>query len=91
MRVGNIISVTLFGERAEMLELSAQPGAIVLSKPLKDLNFPKGSMIGAVLRDDQVIIPDGNFQIAANDRLLVFSLEKGIHKIEKLFRGGGKS
>jgi len=47
-------------------------------------------MIGAVLRDDQVIIPDGNFQIAANDRLLVFSLEKGIHKIEKLFRGGGK-
>ncbi|MEQ8200452.1 MAG: Trk system potassium transporter TrkA [Syntrophomonadaceae bacterium] len=90
MRVGNIISVTLFGERAEMLELGAQPGAIVLSKPLKDISFPEGSMIGAVLRDDQVLIPDGNFRIAVNDRLLVFSLEKGIHKIEKLFRGGGR-
>lgn len=92
MRVGNIISVTLFGEeRAEMLELQAQPGAIVLSKPLKDITFPRGSMIGAVIRDDTIIIPDGNFRIAANDRLLVFSLMKGIHKIEKLFRGGGKN
>ncbi len=92
MRVGDIISVTLFGEeRAEMLELIAQPGASVLNKPLKDINIPRGATIGAVVRDDKIIIPDGSFIIAANDRLIVFSLLKSIHKIERLFKNGGRN
>lgn len=91
MRVGDIISVTRFGEeRAEMLELVVQPGAIVSNKKLKDIKFPRGSMVGAVLRDDTIIIPDGSFKFAANDRLIVFSLIRSIHKIEHLFKNGGK-
>lgn len=92
MRVGDIISVTLFGEdRAEMLELIAQPGAVVVNKRLKDIKLPRGSMIGAVVRDDTIIIPDGTFKIAADDRMIVFSLLKSIHKIERLFKHGGKN
>ncbi len=91
MRVGNVISVTLFGEeRAEMLELIAQPGAIAVNKELQRVKFPHGSMVGAVLRDHQAIIPDGNFKIKPYDRLIVFSLLKSIHKIERLFKIGGK-
>lgn len=91
MRVGDIISVTLFGEeRAEMLELVVQPGAVVLNKRLKEIKFPRGSMVGAVLRDNTVIIPDGAFKFAVHDRLIVFSLLKSIHKIEHLFKNGGR-
>ncbi len=91
LRVGDIISVTLFGEeRAEMLELLAQPGASAVNKQLQEIKFPSGSLIGAVVRGEQVIIPDGNFTIKANDRLIVFSLEKSIHKIERLFLNGGR-
>lgn len=90
MRVGDIISVTLFGEeRAEMLELIVKPGSMVLNKRLKDIKFPRGSMVGAVLRNDTIVIPDGDFKFAAHDRLMVFSLMKSIHKIEHLFRNGG--
>ncbi|MDD2621254.1 MAG: Trk system potassium transporter TrkA [Syntrophomonadaceae bacterium] len=90
MRVGDIISVTLFGEeRAEMLELFAQPGATAINKELKHLKVPSGSVIGAAVRGEQVIIPDGGFKIQANDRLIVFSLLKSIHKIERLFLNGG--
>ncbi|KGP75297.1 potassium transporter TrkA [Desulfosporosinus sp. Tol-M] len=89
MRVGDIISVTIFGEdRAEMLELIAQPGANVLNKQLKDIKLPTGSMIGAALRDDKIIIPDGTFKIVPFDRLIVFSLLKSIHKIEHFFKKG---
>jgi trk system potassium uptake protein len=91
MRVGNVISVTLFGEeRAEMLELIAQPDAPVINKELQRIKFPSGAMVGAVLRDDQAIIPDGSFKIKPNDRLIIFSLLKSIHKIEGLFKNGGR-
>ncbi|OPX88458.1 MAG: Trk system potassium uptake protein TrkA [Pelotomaculum sp. PtaB.Bin104] len=91
MRVGDVVSVTLFDEeKAEMLELIAQPGAIAVNKELKHIKFPQGSMVGAVLRDHQAIIPDGNYKIKTGDRLIVFSLLKSIHKIERLFRNGGR-
>lgn len=91
MRVGDIISVTLLGEeRAEMLELIVQPGAVVINKRLKDIKFPRGSMVGVVLRDNTIIIPDGAFKFAAHDRLIVFSLLRSIHKIEHLFKNGGR-
>ncbi|CFW99504.1 Potassium uptake protein TrkA [Syntrophomonas zehnderi OL-4] len=90
MRAGNIISVTLFGEdRAEMLELLAQPGAKAVGKALKYVRLPMGSVIGAVVREDQVIIPDGNFKINPHDRLMVFSLPKHIRRTEQLFLNGG--
>jgi len=91
MRVGDIISVTLFGEeRAEMLELVANSACSVVDKELRQIDFPRGSAVGAVLRDDEAIIPDGSFKIKAGDRLIIFSVLKSIHKIERLFQGGGK-
>ncbi|MDD3364928.1 MAG: Trk system potassium transporter TrkA [Syntrophomonas sp.] len=91
MRFGDIISVTLFGEeRAEMLELLVQPGATAVNKEIRQIKFPSGSVIGAVVRENKVIIPDGSFIIQAHDRLIVFSLLKSIHKVERLFLNGGK-
>lgn len=91
VRQGDIISVTVFGnDRAEMLELLAQPGSTVVNRELRHIKFPGGSVVGAVVREDRVIIPDGNFEIRAHDRLMVFSLLKDIHKVERLFLSGGK-
>lgn len=91
IRVGDIISVTVVGEeRAEMLELLAQPGAMVVDKELRQINLPSGSVIGAVARENRVIIPDGRFKIRAQDRMMVFCLPKSIHKVERLFQNGGR-
>lgn len=91
VRRGDIISVTVFGDdRAEMLELRAQSGASVVNRKLRQIKFPAGSVVGAVMREDQIVIPDGNFQFMPNDRVMVFSVLKSIHKIERLFHNGGK-
>jgi len=91
VRRGDIISVTIFGDdRAEMLELLAQPGAAAINKELRHIKFPLGSVVGAVMRKEEVIIPDGNFRIMPHDRLMVFSILKSIHKTERLFLDGGK-
>lgn len=92
VRRGDIVSVTVLGEeKAEMLELYAQPNSIAVGKSLKKIRFPTGSVIGAIVRDDEVIIPNGDSVINPFDHLLVFTLPKSIHKVEKLFINGGKS
>lgn len=91
IRKGDIISVTVLGEeRAEMLELYAQPGSAAVDKELKRIKFPHGAVIGAIVRGEQVIIPNGDTVIKPYDHLMVFCLPKSIHKVEKLFLNGGK-
>lgn len=91
IRRGDIISVTVLGEeRAEMIELIAQPGSIAVNKELYKVKFPRGAVLGAISRGDTVIIPNGSSVIRAGDRLIVFSIFNSIHKVEKLFINGGK-
>ena len=70
---------------AEVIELEPAPGAKVTNRPLKDLDFPDGSIIGAVIRDNEMMIPDGNCQIRAGETVVVFALPDAIKRIERLF------
>ena len=91
IRRGDIISVTVLGEdRAEMIELVAQPGSIAVGKELRKIHFPRGSIVGAIVRNEKVIIPSGNDVIQSCDHLIMFCLAKSIHKMEKLFINGGQ-
>ncbi|NLO22431.1 MAG: Trk system potassium transporter TrkA [Syntrophomonadaceae bacterium] len=86
IRRGDIVSVTVMGEEmAEMMELVAQPGSIAAGKKLSKIKFPSGSVLGAIVREDQVIIPSGEHEIKAHDHLMVCSISKSIPKVEKLF------
>jgi len=91
IRRGDIVSVKVLGEEsAEMIELVAQPGAVAVDKKLYKIKFPPGSLVGAIVRGDEVIIPSGDNVIRAHDHLMIFSMPKSIHKVEKLFINGGK-
>ncbi len=86
IRRGDIVSVTVMGEeKAEMLELFAQPGSIAVNKKIQDIKFPRGSVVGAIVRGEEVIVPDGNFRIDAYDRVIVFTLPQDLPRVEKLF------
>jgi trk system potassium uptake protein TrkA len=86
IRRGDIVSVTVLGEeRAEMIEMLANPGSPSINKTLQKIKFPNGSVIGAIVRNDNVIIPSGDDEIKAGDLLMVFTLSKSVHKVEKLF------
>ena len=49
--------------------------------------MPEGSIVGAVVRGDTIIIADKDTIIESNDHLVIFVVEKEhIHDIEKLFQ-----
>lgn len=86
IRKGHIINVSLLsGDKAEMIELAVTEKSKIVNKYLRDLNFPKGAIIGSIYRDDDVFIPTGNDYIIPGDRIIVFALPKAIHKVEEFF------
>ena len=43
-------------------------------------------MIGAVVRDDKVIIPHGNFKVKLDDNLIIFARTDAFARLAKLIR-----
>ena len=87
VRKGRVISVTSFREEeAESIELIASPGSKVVGKFLMDLKLPKESIIGAICRPGgEVIVPRGKDVIQPGDRVIVFTLERTVSKLESVF------
>ncbi len=85
VRMGEILSLTAIAEdRAEILEAGVKDGAILGGLKLKDTRLPKGALIGAIIRGDNVIIPSGEDIIHEGDRIIVFALRQAISEVEKL-------
>lgn len=85
IRRGKIISVApLKGEHAEAIEAEALESSDLVNLPLSKVKFPKGSLVGAIVRDDEIIIPLGDSVIRPKDRLIIFTLRKEVPKLEKL-------
>jgi trk system potassium uptake protein TrkA len=85
IRRGKIISVApLKGEHAEAIEAEALETSDIVNVPLSKVKFPKGAIVGAIVRGDEIIIPRGDSIIVPKDRLIIFSLQEVIPKLEKL-------
>lgn len=77
---------TLEGIDSEVIEFIAQAGSDVTKYAIKDLDFPKGAIIGGIVRGQESFIATGNTQIKPNDRVVVFSLPDAVKKVEKYFK-----
>jgi trk system potassium uptake protein TrkA len=75
----------LSGINAEVLEVVAKPHSPVTRAPIKKLNFPKGAIVGGIVRDNKSFIAVGDLQIQENDHVVVFTLPEAIHNVDMLF------
>ena len=83
IRGGKVVSVSLLlGGEAEVIEMIALKDSRIVGKPLYQLGLPKGIIIGAIVHEGKVSIPNGNTVIYPNDRLIIFCLASDIPKLE---------
>ncbi|MFW6130004.1 MAG: Trk system potassium transporter TrkA [Atribacterota bacterium] len=88
LRRGEMISLTLLKEGgAEVIELVAHEYSKVLNKPLKSIDLPQNTIIAAIIRKEEVIIPHGEDSIIEGDKIIVFAKATELKKIEQLFNG----
>ncbi|WP_461205878.1 TrkA C-terminal domain-containing protein [Clostridium sp. DL1XJH146] len=75
IRGGKALSVSLLlGEQAEVTEVLVPDNSSYEGVSIEKLGFPKGVIVGAVIRTGTVIIPNGTTVIFPKDRLVIFCL-----------------
>lgn len=88
VRRGQVASAHMLGDhQGEILELEvpAQPKRPeIVGTPLRELRFPAGSLVGAVVREDGVVIASGDTVLAPGDSLLVVATPGCIQELERL-------
>ena len=70
---------------AEVLEFEVKDKSYITQKAIKDLNLSRDAVICGIFRDDQLIMPYGDFVMSGGDKVIVFALNEVIHKLEDLF------
>lgn len=86
VRRGSVLSVaTLKGTSAEAIEFDVAPNFPYAGVPLAKVRFPEGSLIGAIIRGDRVIIARGTDAVRVGDRVIVFTLASAISEVEAIF------
>ena len=85
MGIGIDSLVTIEGEKGKIIELTAKQGSKIINKKLKDANFPRGAIVSAIVRGEEVIIPKGNHIILPGDKVVIFALPSALPAVEGLF------
>ena len=96
LTAANIYRLTLEGEAkivknirgtdAEVIEYTATTRSLITQKPIKDLKFPEGAIIGGVIRGEDAFIAVGDTQIMPGDRVDVFAVPESIKAVDKFFK-----
>jgi len=85
IRKGKIISATpLRDESAEAFEFIALETSEITDRPFKEIHFPRGTIVGAIVREEEIIIPDGESVIRPGDHVVIFTPRAAIAELEKL-------
>lgn len=93
IRGGRVVSVSLLlGDQAEVTEVIISKNLPIVGKQISQLGLPKGIIIGAVVHEGTVMIPNGTTVIHPGDRLIIFCLISDVPALEVFFKSnkGGK-
>jgi trk system potassium uptake protein TrkA len=89
VRRGRIHSVhTLQEGFGELIEAEAMETSSLVGVPLKEARLPEGVLVGAIVRDDKVIMPRGSTVVSVNDRVVLFAANESVKQVEQLFSVG---
>jgi trk system potassium uptake protein TrkA len=85
IRRGRVRTVhSIPGGRAEVVELSVEPGSRVAGRAINELKLPRQSLILSVHRDDRDVIPYGDFRFQAGDYLIVITPKETVSRVEEV-------
>lgn len=73
------------GGRLSMISIKVAEEMEIAGKRIADLNLEKYTIV-AVIRKEQVIIPNGNTQLMVNDKLYVLGKTAGFHNLNGLMK-----
>ncbi|MCR9086559.1 MAG: Trk system potassium transporter TrkA [Rhodobacteraceae bacterium] len=87
IRHGRVRGVYSIGDaEAEVIEAQVLGTSEISGKLVRDIDFPEGALLGAVMRGDEIFMPKGSSRIEEGDVITVFSLSSDIPEVERLLQ-----
>lgn len=87
IRHGRVKSVYSVGDaEAEIIEAEVLSTSPIAGQLLRDIDFPEGVLIGAILKGDEVHKPRGGIRIEEGDVIALFSLAADVPEVERLLQ-----
>ena len=77
---------TILNGEYEVIEAEIIETSELINKALKNSNLPDEIRVGAILRQDKVIIPRSNFVFQKDDRVVFLAKKDSISVVENIFR-----
>ncbi len=87
IRSTNAIAIQDFADnRIEMIQLPVDyQSKAVVNHALKDLKLPENTLVSAIIRDNEIMVPGGMDVLEAGDEVMIVGKIEQIPKVEKLF------
>ena len=87
IRHGRVRQVYSIGDaEAEMIEAEVMSTSPMAGKTIRDIDFPEGVLIGAVLKDGAFQRPVGTLRIDAGDVVALFTMAADVPEVERLLQ-----
>ena len=89
IRHGRVRAVYSVGDaEAELIEAQVLGTSPLAGKILRDINWPKEVLVGAVMKKDEIIIPKSDTVFSEGDIIILFYRTKDVEQVEKLLEVG---
>ncbi len=86
VRKGTVRSVHSISEGSlEVMEISVDHHSVAAGKRISEVRLPQGALVVTVLREDQTIIPDGEYVLQGDDHIIMIARTEFIERMQALF------
>ena len=86
VRGGRVVSVFELPEsEAETLEVVLQERAPATGQTLEALALPRDALVGAIVRGEEVLVPERDTPLRVGDHVILLALPRAIPTVERLF------
>ena len=87
IRHGRVRGVYSIGDaEAEVIEAQVLSTSPIAGQMVRDADFPAGVLVGAVMKDGEVIKPAGDTRIEVGDVIVLFSMASDVPEVERLLQ-----
>ncbi|MEE9428649.1 MAG: Trk system potassium transporter TrkA [Paracoccaceae bacterium] len=87
IRHGRVREVYSVGDaEAEVIEAQVLSTSPISGKAIRDIEFPEGVLVGAVMKGDKIERPTGSTRIDEGDVITIFSMAADVPEVERLLQ-----
>ncbi|MDE9448932.1 Trk system potassium transporter TrkA [Aliiroseovarius sp. Z3] len=87
IRRGKVREVYSLGDaEAEVIEAQVLSTSPIAGKSVRDIDFPEGVLVGAILKGDEVVKPTAKTRVDEGDVVALFSMAADVPEVERLLQ-----